>query len=248
MRFSGKRAIVTGGAKGIGAAITRALVAEGARVAIADIDERAAMELAEGMADAIRVVKLDVTDEGDWNDIVADLRDHWGGVDILVNNAGIASAFTTIEDRRPEDWDAMMAISLRGPFLGTRALLPVFRSQGSGAIVNLSSVGGIGQSQIIDLAYACSKAGLRVLTRVTAAQHASEGVRCNSVHPGPIDTEMVRLAYGSGGALEKRLERIPMGRLIELREVVSAILYLASDDATCISGVALAVDGAALVQ
>lgn len=251
MRLGNKRAIITGGAKGVGASIARAFAAEGARVAIADIDEPAGAELADAIVAAggeARAMKLDVADESGWNAVVADLRSCWGGVDILVNNAAIASGFTAIEDRKPEDWDRNMAINVRGPFLGIRALLPVFRSQGGGTIVNVSSVAGLGQSHIMDPAYACSKAALTMLTRITAAQHAGEGVRCNSVHPGPINSELARMAYADSDAFARRLARVPIGRLAEMDEVVSAILFLASDESSYICGAALPVDGAALVQ
>jgi NAD(P)-dependent dehydrogenase (short-subunit alcohol dehydrogenase family) len=251
MRLEGKRALVTGGANGLGAAIARRFAVEGARVAIADIDDRAGMVLADAVATAggqACSLRLDVTREEDWASVVADLGKRWGGIDILVNNAAIASGLTPIEDRLPEDWDRSMAINAKGPFLGTRALLPVFRRQGGGTIVNISSVAGLGQSQIMDPAYACSKAALTMLTRITAAQHADEGVRCNSIHPGPIDSDLARIAYSDGDAFARRLLRLPMGRLAKIDEVVSAILFLASDESSYITGAALPVDGAALVQ
>lgn len=251
MQLSGKRAIVTGAAKGLGAAIATAFAREGARVAVADIDvagcDRIAGAIAETGGDAL-ACRLDVTREDEWAAIVQDLVARWSGVDILVNNAAIASALVRIEDRLPEDWDRNMAINARGPFLGTRALLPVFRANRGGAIVNVSSVAGLGQSQIMDPAYACSKAALTMLTRITAAQHAADGVRCNSVHPGPIDSDLARAAYPDEQAFARRVARVPAGRMANIEEVVDAVVYLASDRSSYITGTGLAVDGGALVQ
>lgn len=251
MQLSGKRAIVTGAAKGLGAAIATAFAREGARVAVADIDAAGSAGVVEAIAamggDA-RACRLDVTREEDWAGTVQDLVAQWSGVDILVNNAAIASGLVRIEDRLPEDWDRSMAINARGPFLGTRALLPVFRTNGGGAIVNVASVAGLGQSQIMDPAYACSKAALTMLTRITAAQHAGDGVRCNSVHPGPIDSDLARTAYPDEHAFARRVARVPAGRMAKLDEVVEAVVYLASDRSSYITGTGLAVDGGALVQ
>jgi NAD(P)-dependent dehydrogenase (short-subunit alcohol dehydrogenase family) len=252
MRLAGKRAMVTGGATGLGAAIVRRFCAEGARVAIADIADAPARDLvasvAAGGGEAC-FVRLDVTDPAQWASALEALVARWGGVDILVNNAGIASGLVRIEDRTPEDWDRMMAINARGPFLGTRAVLPLFRAQGGGgAIVNVASVAGIGQSQIMDPAYACSKAALTMLTRITAAQHGGEGVRCNAIHPGPIDSALARTAYADPAAFARRLSRVPLGRLADMEEVVAAALFLAGDESAYVTGAALGVDGGALVQ
>jgi len=251
MSLSGKRVIVTGGAKGLGAAICHGLAAQGAQVAITDVDGAAGAALAreiEADGGTAFFVAMDVASEDGWRSAIAQIQARWGGVDILVNNAAIASAFTAIEDRSPDDWDRSMAINARGPFLGIRALLPMFRAQGGGVIVNVSSVAGLGQSQIMDPAYACSKAALSMLTRIVAAQHGGEGVRCNSVHPGPIDSPLARQAYGDADAFAKRLTRVPIGRLARMDEVVAAILFLASDASSYLNGVALPVDGGALVQ
>jgi len=251
MRFANKRAFVTGAAGGLGAAVAKAFAAEGGSVVVADIDAHARTELADAIVAAggdACAVALDVTEPDDWDRAVEETRRRWGGIDILVNNAAVASALTRIEERVPEDWDRSMAVNAKGPFLGTRALLPHFRAQGGGAIVNVSSVAGIGQSQIMDAAYACSKAALTMLTRITAAQHSGEGIRCNSVHPGPIDSALARAAYTDAAALAARLARVPIGRLANADEVLAAILFLASDEASYITGAALAVDGGALVQ
>lgn len=251
MRLAGKRAIVTGGATGLGAAIVRRFCAEGARVAIADIAEAPGRDLTASMVATggeACFLLLDVTDPAQWSTALAAMTEWWGGIDILVNNAGVASGLVRIEDRTPEDWDRIMGINARGPFLGTRAVLPLYRTQGGGVIVNVASVAGLGQSQIMDPAYACSKAALTMLTRITAAQHAAENVRCNAIHPGPIDNALVRAAYADHEAFVRRLERVPLGRLADMGEVASAALFLASDESSYITGASLGVDGGALVQ
>jgi len=251
MRLAGKRAIITGGAHGLGAAIARRFAAEGARVCIADLDRAAGTALAEDLADGSADAwswKLDVQDAAAWSALVQQVMLRWDGVDVLVNNAAIASGLTSIEDRSPDDWDRFMAINLRGPFLATRAVLPLFRSQGQGVVVNVTSVAAAGQSGIMDPAYACSKAGLAMLTRVTAAQHAEDGVRCNAVAPGPIDSALARSAYPDQLAMDRRLSRVPMARFAEPDEVAAAVIFLASDEAAYVNGAVLPVDGGALVQ
>lgn len=249
MRLAGKRAIITGGAGELGHATAVRFLAEGASVLIADLVAPAAdTRQAGGEGSEIAATTVDVTDPDDWRSIIAEARERWGGIDILVNNAGVASPFTSLEDRTPEEWDRSMAVNAKGPFLGTRAVLPVFRSQGGGTIVNIASVAGLGQSQIMDAAYACSKAAVTMLTQVTAAQHAAEGVRCNAVHPGPIDSPLAQSAYADEEALIRRLSRVPIGRFGQVQEIVAAILFLASDESSYITGASLVVDGGALVQ
>lgn len=247
-RMEGKRVLLTGAAGALGVALTKRLVAEGARVLMGDLPQAANKTEGLDLGRNAVSVSLDVTCADSWREAFNLAANHWGGLDVLVNNAGIASALTPVDRRDPADWDRIMAVNLRGPFLGVRAAVPVFRAGGGGVIVNVSSVAGLGQSGIMDPAYACSKAGLAMLTRVVAAQHATDGIRCNSVHPGPIDTPLARTAYSDAAALERRLSRIPAGRFAEIDEVVAAVLYLASDESSYITGVALGVDGGALVQ
>lgn len=247
-RLQGKRAIVTGASGGVGAALARRFIAEGARVLLGDLDRDGGERLARDLGPRALFVALDVTAPRAWDEATDIVSSTWGGLDLLVNNAAVASPIVAIDQRDPADWDHVMAVNLRGPFLGARAVLPLFRRGGGGVIVNVSSVAGLGQSGIMDPAYACSKAGVTMLTRVIAAQHARDGVRCNSVHPGPIDSPMASAAYADPDALARRLSRIPAGRFAEIEEVVSAVLYLASEESSYVTGVALGVDGGALVQ
>jgi len=147
-----------------------------------------------------------------------------------------------------EEWDRVMAINARGVFLGTKHAIPAMRRAGGGSIVNISSVAGIGQSLHQEPAYAASKGAVRIFTKVTASQHAKDRIRCNSVHPGPVDTEMLHSAMRDPEVLRRRLERVPLGRMGTVDEIVKAVLYLASDDSSYVSGAELVIDGGALAQ
>jgi 3alpha(or 20beta)-hydroxysteroid dehydrogenase len=153
-----------------------------------------------------------------------------------------------IEERTAEEWDRVMAVNARGVFLGTKYAIPAMRRAGGGSIVNISSVAAIGQSLHQEPAYAASKGAVRILTKVTASQHAKDRIRCNSVHPGPVDTEMFHSAFTDPEALRQRLERVPLRRMGTVDEIVSAVLYLASDDSSYITGSELVIDGGALAQ
>ena len=129
-----------------------------------------------------------------------------------------------------------MAVNAKGVFLGTKHAIPAMRRAGGGSIVNISSVAGIGQSLHQEPAYAASKGAIRIFTKVTASQHAKDGIRCNSVHPGPVDTEMFHSAFRDRDAMQRRLERVPLRRMGTVAEIVSAVLYLASDESSYMSG------------
>ena len=191
---------------------------------------------------------LDVTNEADWKSAVQTATGRFGKLDILVNNAAIVIPRVAIEDRTVEEWDRVMAVNARGVFLGTKHAIPAMRRAGGGSIVNISSVAGIGQSLHQEPAYAASKGAIRIFTKVTASQHAKEGIRCNSVHPGPVDTDMLHSAMPDPDVLKKRLERVPLGRMGTVPEIVTVVLYLASDDSAYMTGSELVIDGGALAQ
>ena len=197
-RLDGKVAIISGGARGQGAAEARLFAKEGARVVFGDIrdDEgrQVEAEIQELGGDAV-YVHLDVTSEADWQRVVRDTIDRYGRLDILVNNAAIIIPRVGIEDRSGDDWDRVFEVNAKGVFLGTKHSIPAMRDSGGGSIVNISSVAGIGQAYHQEPAYAASKGAVRIFSKVTAAQHAKDGIRCNSVHPGPIDTEMLATAF-----------------------------------------------------
>ena len=250
-KLDGKVALISGGARGQGAAEAHVFTREGAKVVFGDVRDAEGAQVeaavrAEG-GDAV-YLHLDVTVEADWDKAVRTAVERYGKLDVLVNNAGIVIPRVPIEERTAEEWDRVMAINAKGVFLGTKYAIPAMRRAGGGSIVNISSVAGIGQSAHQEPAYAASKGAIRIFTKVTASQHARDGIRCNSVHPGPVDTEMLHSAMRDPEVLRRRLERVPLGRMGTVDEVVKAVLYLASDDASYVTGAELVIDGGALAQ
>ena len=249
-RLEGKVAIVTGAAKGLGAAQARGLLAAGAVVLLADVLEVEGRALTEELTRAglqAAFAPLDVTSEAGWRAAIALVLTRFGKLDILVNNAGISLQRTPIEELDADDWDRVMAVNLRGPFLGMKYVIPAMRSNGGGSIVNISSTAGIGQSQLQEPAYAASKGGIRLLTKVVGTQHAHENIRCNSLHPGPIDGGMLHDRF-TPEALARRLTRVPMGRLGRIEEIVAGVIFLASDESSYMTGAELVLDGGAVAQ
>jgi 3alpha(or 20beta)-hydroxysteroid dehydrogenase len=250
-KLDGKVALISGGARGQGAAEAETFAREGARVVFGDVrdDEGKTVEAAIRAAGGDAVyVHLDVTREADWQHAVQTALGRHGRLDILINNAGIVIPRVPIEERTIEEWDRVMAVNARGVFLGTKHAIPAMRRSGGGSIVNISSVAGIGQSLHQEPAYAASKGAVRIFTKVTASQHARDRIRCNSVHPGPVDTEMFHSAFRDREAMERRLQRVPLGRLGTVAEIVSAVLYLASDESSYMTGSEVVIDGGALAQ
>ena len=250
-KLDGKVALISGGARGQGAAEAKAFAMEGAKVVFGDIlDEAGAQVEADIRAaggEAV-YVHLDVTSEADWSRAVQEAVNRFGKLNILVNNAGIIIPRVPIEERTADEWDRVMAVNAKGVFLGTKHAIPAMRRAGGGSIVNISSVAGIGQSLHQEPAYAASKGAVRIFTKVTASQHAKDRIRCNSVHPGPIDTEMLRIAMPDPQVLDQRLGRVPLGRMGMVEEIVAGVLFLASDDASYMTGAELVIDGGALAQ
>ena len=250
-KLDGKVALISGGARGQGAAEAQTFAREGAKVVFGDIrdDEgkKVESEIRAAGGDAI-YVHLDVTSEMDWQSAIKLAADRYGRLDILINNAAIVIPKVPIEERTAAEWDQVMAINAKGVFLGTKHAIPAMRRTGGGSIVNISSVAGIGQSLHQEPAYAASKGAIRIFTKVTASQHAKDRIRCNSVHPGPVDTEMFHSAFRDREAMERRLQRVPLQRMGTVAEIVSAVLYLASDDSSYMTGSEIVIDGGALAQ
>src|SRR5215510_4383934 len=250
-KLDGKVALISGGARGQGAAEAETFAREGAKVVFGDVRDVEGQKVEVAIHAAgydATYVHLDVTNEADWQEAIKFAEDRHGRLDILINNAAIVIPRVPIEERTVAEWDQVMAVNARGVFLGTKHAIPAMRRAGGGSIVNISSVAGIGQSLHQEPAYAASKGAVRIFTKVTAAQHAKDRIRCNSVHPGPIDTEMVHNAMSDPEVLRRRLQRVPLGRLGTVEEVVSLVLFLASDDASYVTGSEMVVDGGALAQ
>jgi cyclopentanol dehydrogenase len=250
-KLDGKVALISGGARGQGAAEAETFVREGAKVVFGDIRDaegqkvEAAIRAAGGEA---VYVHLDVSSDADWQHAVKTAVDRYGALNILINNAAIVIPRVPIEERTAAEWDRVMAVNARGVFLGTKYAIPAMRRAGGGSIVNISSVAGIGQSLHQEPAYAASKGAVRIFTKVTASQHAKDKIRCNSVHPGPVDTEMLHSSMPDPAVLERRLQRVPLGRMGTVAEIVTAVVYLASDDSSYVTGSELVIDGGALAQ
>jgi len=249
-RLAGKVALISGGARGQGAAEARLFTREGAKVVFGDIlDAEGKQVEAELRAQGgeATYVHLNVTREQDWQSAVQLAESQYGKLDILVNNAGIA-IHGTIEETTEDDWDHLMGINMKGVFLGTKYALPAMRRAGGGSIINISSGAGIAPAPGTSAAYAASKGGVRLFTKATAVQHAKDNIRCNSVHPGPIDTPMVRGPQTDPARVETLIGRVPLGRLGTAEEIAYGVLYLASDEASFVTGSELVIDGGRTAQ
>ena len=247
-RLDGKVALITGGAKSQGAAEARAFVSEGAKVVFGDILDDLGNELAKDInvhSKNAKYVHLDVTLEDDWKKAIQTTVSEYGKLDVLVNNAGIVINRVPIEERTVEEWDRVQAVNSRGVFLGTKHAIPAMRNSGGGSIINICSVAGYGQSTTQEPAYAASKGAVRIFSKVTATQHAKDNIRSNAIFPGPIDTEMVHAAMSDPKVLAERLTRVPMGRLGLVKEIVSGVIFLASDESSYMTGGELVIDGGA---
>lgn len=242
MRLEGKVALISGGARGIGAAMSTRFAAEGAHVCIGDIEDAAGIALADTIqatGQDARFVRLDVIDSAAWQAAVDALVADFGGVDILVNNAGIYDR-RPLEEISAESWDRVMGVNAKGPFLGAKAVIPAMRMKGGGSIVNISSTAGIRGS--VASHYGASKGAVRLLTKSIAGTYAKDAIRCNSVHPGPVETEMGYAAVPEAVRAE-RFGRIPLGRFAAPSEIANAVLFLASDEASFMTGSEMVVDG-----
>ncbi len=245
MRLDGKIAIITGAASGMGAAEARLFAREGATVIATDITEDMGQEVAaEIAADGgnATFVKLDVTSEGEWESVVGDTVAREGRLDILVNNAGFAGS-STEDSMDLGAFDTLMAVNLRGVFLGMKTAIPVMRDGGGGSIVNISSISGNVGQEVVHLGYNATKGGVRIMTKSAAVQNGRAGIRVNSVHPGLMPAMRTAKLTADPTLRDRWVERIPLGRVGEPEEVANAVLFLASDEASYISGAELYVDG-----
>jgi NAD(P)-dependent dehydrogenase (short-subunit alcohol dehydrogenase family) len=246
-RLTDRVALVTGGARGIGLSIAQRLVAEGATVVIADLDEATGTEAVtdlERLGGRAAFQSLDVVIENQWQRVVASTVSEFGGLDILVNNAGVSSDGAAIEEATQSDWDRVISINQTGVFLGLKCAAAALVHSSHGSVVNISSITGSSGGSGTSPAYYASKAAVRILTKNTAMHWAKRGVRVNSVDPGYIDTAMLRHSVSrSDDLLQAILATTPMGRLGSPEDVAAAVAFLASDDASFVTGIELYVDG-----
>lgn len=241
-RLQGKVAIVTGGARGMGEATSRLFVEEGAKVIIADVLDQEGTKLADEMKGDAIFIHHDVTDEDSWNNVIARARNSFGSIDVLVNNAGIL-LFKAIIDTAKKDYERVLNVNLVGSFLGVKLVGQQMIEQGrGGSIINISSVDGLKGCNAL-VAYASSKWGMRGLTQVAAMEYGPHGVRVNSVHPGGVNTVMSNPTNAPREQIDKSYTDIPLQRISEPVEVARASLFLASDDASYITGEEIKVDG-----
>ena len=250
MRLEGKVALISGGARGQGAVEAKLFAREGAKVVFGDILDESGKQVEAEIHEAggeAAYVHLDVTREDAWRAAVNTAIDRYGKLDILVNNAGILIR-KGIEDTTEEDWDRIMGVNAKGAFLGTKHSIPAMRQAGGGSIVNISSTAGLVASPSGSASYTASKGAVRLLTKSTAVQYAKEGIRCNSIHPGPIDTDMIQETLTDPAKLEERMQRLPMGRVGTADEIAYGVLYLASEEASFVTGSQLVIDGGTTAQ
>ncbi len=240
-RLDGKTAIVTGGARGQGAAAVRRYAAEGAGVLIGDIADEAGRDLAEELGPAVRYQRLDVSSEQDWTSAVRTCEREFGSVDVLVNNAGILH-FAEIADMTLADYERVIRVNQIGTFLGMRSVLNSMPAGGS--IINISSVEGIAGMPALS-AYSASKFAIRGMTKVAALELGERGIRVNSVHPGMIDTKMVEEAAGGPVDLSYPGQRVALKRAGRPEEVASLLVFLASADSSYCTGAEFVADGGA---
>jgi len=249
MRLQDKVAIVTGAASGMGAATARLFAREGAKVIVADVLEAEGQAVADSIksnSGEVRFLRVDVSSETDWDAVVAATLAAYGRIDILINNAGVSGSDP---DRLSmATWERQMSINAKGVFLGMRAVIPVMQKAKRGSIVNTSSISGITGQSFVHMGYNAAKGAVRSMTKAAAVQFAPDGIRVNSVHPGLLPAMRTSVLSADPGVRKGMLQFIPMGREGRVEEVANANLFLASDEASYITGIELPVDGGYLAM
>ena len=253
-RLSGKVAIVTGGASGIGAETARSFAAEGAKVVLCDVNAALGQAVAEEIGDAAVFRPLQVTSEEQWAALIAEAEEMHGRLDILCNIAGVSgrdprlniqpglTAGGLLEDQSLETWNLVMDVNATGTFLGTRGAIAPMRRAGGDSIINISSICGIIGS-FANSAYHASKGAVRIFSKSAAIQYAADHIRVNSIHPGFVDTPMTEPGHSNPEVAEQRLAATPLGRFGTPRDIANGCLYLASDESAWVTGSELVIDG-----
>ena len=246
-RLQGKVAVITGAGSGIGRVAASLFAAEGAQVVVADVmgdHAEAAVADIEGAGGTATAVTVDVSDEAQVGAMIDRAVSAYGGVHVLFNNAGIFPADDGgILDTPPETWQKVMEVNLKGVWLGCRAAVPAMLDSGGGSIINVASFVALVGAATAQMAYTASKGGVLAMTRELAVEYARKGIRANSICPGPIETPLLAELLSDPARRQRRLVHIPMGRFGRPEEIAKAALFLASDDASFVTGSALVVDG-----
>ncbi len=245
MHVQGKTVVITGGCGGLGSEMGQLLASKGANVYLLDLDEKKGLSLVEqfkGLKGNVSFLKADITSPEEWEQVISFIVEKEGHLDVLVNNAGI-NIRKPIEEMALEEWNTMMLVNVGSVFLGTKYVIPVMRKQGGGVIINTSSVCGLIGHRYTPEAYTTTKGAVTLLTKSIAARYAKDGIRCNSIHPSTVDTPLVQEMFKDPEKKRQRLDEVPLGRLAKASDVANAVLYLASDEASFINGIALPVDG-----
>ena len=245
MRLENKVALITGGASGMGASMARIFAREGAKVAVADMLEDEGKKLADEITKANGAAifqRLDVTSEAGWQAAIDATIAAYGKLDILVNDAGISGS--AVEDMfDTAAWERLIAVNATGTFLGMKYAIPQMQKAGGGAIVNISSISGVTGQRGVHVGYNASKGAVRTLTKAAAVQHGRDNIRVNSVHPGLMPPMRTSGRTADPAVRAKMLEGVPLRRAGRVEEVANAVLFLASDEASYITGAELYVDG-----
>ncbi|MDP6564763.1 MAG: glucose 1-dehydrogenase [Alphaproteobacteria bacterium] len=256
-RLIGKVAIVSGGASGIGAETVRVFAAHGASVVACDVNEALGQSVVDGICQdggEAMFRTLDVSSEQQWAALVAEVEESHGRLDVLTNIAGISgrdpsqniqptlTAGGVLEDQSLEKWNQVMEVNATGTYLGTKAVIAPMRRSGGGSIINISSICGLVGS-FGNPAYHASKGAVRLFSKAVAIQYAADGIRANSIHPGFVDTPMTEPGHANPEVAKMRLEATPLGRFGTPRDVAMGCLYLASDEASWVTGSELVIDG-----
>jgi NAD(P)-dependent dehydrogenase (short-subunit alcohol dehydrogenase family) len=244
VRLENKVALITGAAHGMGESMARLFAREGAKVVLTDVLEREGGEVAASIGAAggeAMFVRQDVSEEGQWAAVVPVVVARYGRVDILVNNAGISGG--VLDRMSTEHFDRLIAVNARGTFLGMKYAIPEMQKRGGGSIVNLSSISGFVGQEFVHMGYNAAKGAIRLLTKSAAAQYGEYGIRVNSVHPGFMPPMRTSVTTADPAVREKVLAAVPLRRAGRVEEVAHAVLFLASDEASYVTGTELVVDG-----
>ena len=244
-RLQNKVAFISGGSSGQGAAETKLFVNEGAKVIFGDIQDEKGKALEKEVRNSggeATYIHLDVTKESDWKNAISKAVELYAQIDILINNAGI-TAHNNIEKTTLEEWETLNAVNSTGVFLGCKYVIPVMKKSGNGSIVNISSMAGLVGLPSASTAYTASKGSVRALTKNISTQYGAYNIRCNSVHPGFIETDMLAKVLSDKKEREMRLNMTPLGIIGTANDVALAVLFLASDESSYITGSELVIDG-----